>query len=61
VAARRIGRAPATAEERSAMSGRFLQPSGHAAVMRVGTAPFRALQRVVTNRGIGLVAVARVP
>ncbi len=60
VAARRLGAAPSTAQERSATSGRFLQPARSAAVLRVGTAPFRLLQDAVPGRGIGLVAVARV-
>jgi SAM-dependent methyltransferase len=61
LAARRLGRAPDSARERTAMSGRFLQPTGGGALLRVGTAPFRALQQLAPGRGIGLVAVATVP
>lgn len=61
VAARRVGAAPAAPEERSAGSGRFLQPARSGAALRVGTAPFRVLQRAAPRSGIGLVAVARTP
>jgi SAM-dependent methyltransferase len=61
VAARRLGAAPRSVEERSATSGRFLQPARSATALRVGTAPFRLLQGAVPGRGIGLVAVARIP
>ncbi len=47
--------------ERTAGSGRLLQPSGGVigAVTRWGTAPFRVLQRAFPNTGTGLVAIAR--
>lgn len=47
--------------ERTAGSGRLLQPSSGVtgAVNRWGTAPFRVLQRAFPNTGTGLVALAR--
>jgi SAM-dependent methyltransferase len=47
--------------ERTAGSGRLLQPSGRArgSVIRWGTAPFRAMQRAFPNTGTGLVVRAR--
>jgi glycosyltransferase involved in cell wall biosynthesis len=47
--------------ERTAGSGRLLQPSGSmiGTVNRWGTAPFRVLQRAFPNTGTGLVALAR--
>ena len=47
--------------ERTAGSGRLLQPSGGmiGATTRWGTAPFRVLQRAFPNTGTGLVALAR--
>jgi SAM-dependent methyltransferase len=47
--------------ERTAGSGRLLQPSGGAigAVNRWGTAPFRVMQRAFPNTGTGLVVLAR--
>ncbi len=47
--------------ERTAGSGRLLQPSGalRGAVTRWGTAPFRAVQRAFPNTGPGLVVLAR--
>jgi 2-polyprenyl-3-methyl-5-hydroxy-6-metoxy-1,4-benzoquinol methylase/glycosyltransferase involved in cell wall biosynthesis len=47
--------------ERTAGSGRLLQPSGSmiGAVTRWGTAPFRVLQRAFPNTGTGLVVLAR--
>jgi SAM-dependent methyltransferase len=49
--------------ERTAGSGRLLQPRARAsgALTRWGTAPFRSLQRVVPSGGTGLVARGRVP
>ena len=49
--------------ERTAGSGRLLQPSGSriGAVTRWGTAPFRVLQRAFPGTGTGLVALARLP
>lgn len=48
-------------EERTAGSGRLLQPSGGArgAATRWATAPFRLAQRAFPNAGVGLVARAR--
>jgi glycosyltransferase involved in cell wall biosynthesis/SAM-dependent methyltransferase len=47
--------------ERTAGSGRLLQPSGGmiGAATRWGTAPFRVLQRAFPNTGTGLVVLAR--
>ena len=47
--------------ERTAGSGRLLQPSGGmiGAATRWGTAPFRVLQRAFPNAGTGLVVLAR--
>jgi SAM-dependent methyltransferase len=47
--------------ERTAGSGRLLQPSGGTmgAVTRWGTAPFRVLQRAFPDTGTGLVVLAR--
>jgi SAM-dependent methyltransferase len=47
--------------ERTAGSGRLLQPSGRArgATIRWGTAPFRLLQHAFPNTGTGLVVRAR--
>jgi hypothetical protein len=61
---RRLASASATAmsaAERTAGSGRLLQPSGGArgAAARWGTAPFRVLQRPFPNTGTGLVVLAR--
>jgi SAM-dependent methyltransferase len=49
--------------ERSHGSGRLLQPTrpGAAVLARVGTLPFRRLQRAFPQRGPGLVARARKP
>jgi SAM-dependent methyltransferase len=55
------GPAPA-AEERSAGSGRWLQPGRAAGVaLRLGVVPFVALQGRRRDQGTGLVAVARRP
>jgi len=53
--------AGASAAERTAGSGRFLQPSGRArgAAIEWGTAPFRLLQRAFPHTGPALVARAR--
>jgi SAM-dependent methyltransferase len=50
-------------EERSGGSGRLLQPQRPAigAAIRLGTAPFRRIQRAFPRRGTGIVAVARKP
>jgi SAM-dependent methyltransferase/glycosyltransferase involved in cell wall biosynthesis len=49
--------------ERTAGSGRLLQPSGGTigALTRWGTAPFRVVQRAFPNTGTGLVVLARLP
>ena len=54
--------ADTSAAERTAGSGRFLQPSGRArgAATQWGTAPFRLLQRAFPHTGPGLVARARI-
>jgi SAM-dependent methyltransferase len=48
--------------ERTAGSGRVMQPDRALAgtVIRLGTAPFRRLQRVFPDKGVGLVAIAKV-
>ena len=54
--------AASTIEERTAGSGRFLQPPdalGYATA--AAAAPFRLLQRARPNAGVGLVALARKP
>jgi SAM-dependent methyltransferase len=50
-------------EERTHGSGRFLQPRGAAAgwAIRIGVAPFAALQRLRPDAGPALIAVARKP
>jgi SAM-dependent methyltransferase len=63
IARRRLAAAADTsAAERTAGSGRFLQPSGRAlgAATQWGTAPFRLLQRAFPHTGPGLVVRARV-
>jgi SAM-dependent methyltransferase len=62
IARRRLVAAAGTAAaERTAGSGRFLQPSGRArgVATQWGTAPFRLLQRAFPHTGPGLVARAR--
>jgi len=66
VARRRLAAAPSEAADRTAMSGRHLQPTGGRAglaarVVPVATVPFQLAQRLAPTRGIGLVAVATVP
>jgi SAM-dependent methyltransferase len=58
---RRLRRtAPATVAERTAGSGRLLQPSGITGIVnRWGTAPFRLAQRAFPGSGPGLVVRAR--
>jgi glycosyltransferase involved in cell wall biosynthesis len=59
---RRLARlAGASPAERTAASGRLLQPDGAAAglLTRWGTAPFRLAQRALPDAGTGLVARAR--
>ena len=62
IAARRLHDRPAgTVEERTATSGRLLQPTGalRGVATRWGTAPFRAVQRAFPGTGTGLIARAR--
>jgi SAM-dependent methyltransferase len=48
-----------TVEERTAGSGRLFQPSAILGpIVRVGTLPFRYIQRIAPGRGTGIVAVA---
>ena len=59
---RRLAAAPGrSVAERTAASGRLLQPAGGArgAAARYGTAPFRLLQRGFPGTGTGLVVLAR--
>jgi SAM-dependent methyltransferase len=54
--------AAASVEERTAASGRFLQPPDALGVATaVAAAPFRLLQRARPDAGVGLVALARKP
>lgn len=62
VGRRRIGTARTmSVAERTAGSGRLLQPSGGVAgaINRWGTAPFRVVERAFPNTGTGLVVLAR--
>jgi glycosyltransferase involved in cell wall biosynthesis len=62
IARRRLTAAPGgSVAERTAASGRLLQPASRArgAATRYGTAPFRLLQRSFPGTGTGLIAVAR--
>ena len=62
VARRRLGAsAGQSLAERTAGSGRLLQPSAglRPTAIRWGTAPFRTLQRAFPDRGTGLVVLAR--
>ncbi len=62
IARRRLAAAPArSAADRTAASGRLLQPAGRTrgAVTRWGAAPFRVLQRAFPGTGTGLVVLAR--
>jgi SAM-dependent methyltransferase len=64
IARRRLTAAPAASvAERTAASGRLLQPAGRArgAATRWGAAPFRVLQRAFPGTGTGLVVLARRP
>ena len=63
ISQRRLQRAPgASREERTSGSGRLLQPSGVTGVgIRLGTVPFRLVQRAFPGRGTGLVVLARWP
>lgn len=55
--------ADASMEELTHASGRTFQPNGSAQgrFVEVSTAPFRWMQRLRTDRGVGLIAVARMP
>jgi hypothetical protein len=57
------GTAAGTAAERTACSGRVLQPrrSLTGALIRAGVAPFVVAQRLRPDRGTGLVAVGTRP
>jgi SAM-dependent methyltransferase len=64
IARRRLAvAAAASAAERTAASGRLLQPAGRArgAATRWATTPFRVLQRAFPGTGTGLVVLARRP
>ena len=64
VGRRRVARRPdADMSTRTHGSGRLLQPTGRGTgtVTRLGTLPFRAVQRAFPNHGPGLVARARKP
>ncbi len=58
---RRLAKSSSSVAERTAASGRLYQPGGSLAgtVNRISTAPFRGLQRMFPDRGIGLVALGR--
>jgi SAM-dependent methyltransferase len=59
---RRLTHAACYADERTAASGRMIQPRGGSPVglvLRWGTAPFCWLQRLFPDRGTGLVVLAR--
>jgi glycosyltransferase involved in cell wall biosynthesis len=58
---RRLAAASQSVADRTAGSGRVLQPSGArlGAAIRYGTAPFRIVQRAFPKSGTGLVALAR--
>jgi protein-L-isoaspartate O-methyltransferase len=63
IAQRRLAAAGTrSAAERTAASGRLLQPAGRAraAAIQYGTAPFRVPQRAFPDTGPGLVALAQV-
>lgn len=59
--ARVLPRPEVSMDERTASSGRTLQPPGGAVATRVITAPFRRWQRRFPDRGTGLVGCARRP
>jgi SAM-dependent methyltransferase len=61
ISRRSVDRGPVSAEERTARSGRFLQVGGVAGwTIEAATAPLASLQKLRTDRGIGLVAVGTV-
>lgn len=59
---RKLATATDSVAARTAASGRTFQPGGivMGSVNRIGTAPFRRMQRLFSGRGTGLVALARV-
>lgn len=59
---RKLAADTASVAARTAASGRTFQPGGlvMGSVNRVGTAPFRRMQRLFPGKGTGLVALARV-
>jgi glycosyltransferase involved in cell wall biosynthesis len=64
IARRRLTAAPGgSVAERTAASGRLLQPASRArgAATQYGTAPFRLLQRSFPGTGTGLIVLARLP
>jgi SAM-dependent methyltransferase len=62
VSARRLAAAADNPEERSATSGRFMQPRRVAgALLRYGVAPFALVQKLAPTRGPGLVGYGRRP
>lgn len=64
IAARRIDAAPdASMAELTSASGRLMQPRARALgwVSRLGTWPFRKMQRLLPGKGVGLVVVGRKP
>jgi SAM-dependent methyltransferase len=62
VAARRLASAAHSPEERSATSGRFLQPTRAAGrLLRYGIAPVALLQKLAPTRGPGLIGCGRRP
>lgn len=58
---RKLARSSGSVAERTAASGRLYQPGGSllGTVNRVGTAPFRGLQRMFPDKGVGLIALGR--
>jgi SAM-dependent methyltransferase len=58
---RRLARSSTSVAERTAASGRLYQPGGSllGTANRIGTAPFRGLQRMFPDRGVGIVALGR--
>jgi SAM-dependent methyltransferase len=58
---RRLAKSSTSVAERTAASGRLYQPGGSlvGTANRIGTAPFRVLQRMFPDRGVGIVALGR--
>ena len=63
VAAKKLNDAPTDIAERTSGSGRLFQPTKSATALatKIGTVPFRLLQRPFHSKGTGLVALARRP